>query len=77
MRKTIEIEQCDLCKKETETFRIAVPTYRTFDAEEGKIHYDKKKYYSEELDLCEECLKKVTVVHSIGVMCEEYVLEKV
>lgn len=23
-------------------------------------------------DLCEECLEKITVIHSVGVMCNEY-----
>lgn len=72
MRKIVEIEICDLCKKETTTYPIRVPTYRTFDANDGKTFYKKKQFGDEELDLCEECLEKVTVIHSVGVMCDEY-----
>lgn len=72
MKKTIEIEVCDLCGKEKETYNVETPTYRTFDADDGQMFYSKKHYYSEKLDLCEECLEKISVVHSIGVQCQKY-----
>lgn len=76
MKKTIEIETCDLCGKETDTERMKIPTYRTFDANDGRIFYDEKQFCNEELDLCNECLEKITKVHSIGVMCDEYEIER-
>lgn len=75
MKKSIEIEICDLCKKETKTVRMKIPTYRTFDSEEGNVFFCEKRFYNEELDLCEECLNKITRVHSIGVMCNKYEIE--
>ncbi len=72
MRKTVEIEICDLCKKETKTEKMKVPTFRTFDANDGKTFYKEKQFGNEPLDLCEECLEKITVIHSVGVMCNEY-----
>ncbi len=73
LKKTITVEICDLCGKETEIYeKISVPTYRTFDANDGQLHYSKKHFYSEQLDLCEKCLEKISVVHSIGVQCEKY-----
>lgn len=74
-KETIIIEKCDLCGKEVETYNVKVLTYRTFDSEEGMINYSKKHYENPELDLCEECLEKTAVIHSVGIMCEKYVLE--
>ncbi len=76
MKKTVEIEECDLCGKETKTYRMAIPTYRTFDAEEGKIYYSEKQFYQETLDLCKECLEKISVVHSIGIQCQKYEIDR-
>lgn len=76
MKKTIEIEICDLCRKETGTVKMKIPTYRTFDANDGRTFYNEKHFCNEELDLCNECLEKITKVHSTGVMCDEYEIEK-
>lgn len=75
MKKQIEIECCDLCGKEAKTVTMYVPTYRTFDSEEGRIAYSEKRFYNEKLDLCAKCMEKVAVVHSIGIQCEKYSLE--
>lgn len=72
MIKTIMKEICDLCGQEVPTRSFMIPTYRTFDSTEGKIMYSSKQFFNDKLDLCEECLKKITVVHSIGVQCEKY-----
>ncbi|MCI8621347.1 MAG: hypothetical protein HFJ50_06465 [Clostridia bacterium] len=76
MKKTVEIEICDICGKEAKTRRMIVPTYRTFDANDGRTFYSEKQFHNEELDFCKECLEKITKVHSIGVMCDEYEIEK-
>ncbi len=76
MKKTVEIEICDLCKKETNTTRMKIPTYRTFDSNDGRTFYSEKQFNNEELDLCRECLEKITKVHSIGIMSEEYEIER-
>lgn len=74
MIRTIEV--CDLCKKEVKTYKMNIPVFRTFDSEEGKINYNKKKFYQRELDLCEECLNKITKVQDVGIMCEDYVIKE-
>ena len=51
---------------------MSVPVYRTFDSNEGKIFYSEKRFEQAKLDLCKECLEKITKIHSIGVCCEEY-----
>lgn len=77
MIKTITKEICDLCKQEVPTQKHTIPVYRTFDSEEGKLYYSSKQFHDETLDLCEECLEKITLVHSIGVQCEIYEIEEV
>lgn len=72
MKKTITKEICDLCNKEVSTREFLVPTFRTFDSNDGRMIYSSKKYLNETLDLCDECLEKVTVIHSVGVQCHEY-----
>ncbi|MCI8273289.1 MAG: hypothetical protein HFJ55_04315 [Clostridia bacterium] len=76
MKKTIEIEICDLCGKETDTERMKIPTYRTFDSTDGMTNYSEKQFWNEELDLCNDCLEKITKVHSIGVQCHKYKIEE-
>lgn len=76
MIKTVKIEICDLCGKETDTERMKIPTYRTFDDIDGRTFYDEKQFCNEELDLCNECLKKITKVHSIGVQCQKYEIKE-
>lgn len=76
MKKTVEIEICDLCRKETSTVKMKIPTYRTFDDNDGRIFYDEKQFYNEELDLCNDCLEKITKVHSIGVQCHKYKIKE-
>ena len=34
------------------------------------------KLNKEWLDLCDSCLEKITLVHSVGVQCERYKLER-
>lgn len=72
MIKTIIQQVCDLCGEERPVKNFCIPTYRTFDSTEGKMMYSSKKYLNERLDLCDSCLEKITLVHSIGVQCEEY-----
>ena len=73
-KQVIEKFICDLCNKETDTFNVQIPVYRTFDSNDGRTFYSRKKFIQEELDLCNECLEKVTKIHSIGVQCEKYEL---
>ena len=47
-------------KQEKDTQKISVPVYRTFDSEEGKIFYSEKRFEQAKLDLCKECLEKIT-----------------
>lgn len=77
MIKTINISICDLCKKEKDTQKISVPVYRTFDSNDGKLFYSEKRFEQAKLDLCRDCLEKITKIHSIGVCCEEYIAEDV
>ena len=76
MIKNIKVEICDLCNEELPTRKITIPVYRTFDSTEGKILYSSKQYLNETLDLCDSCLEKITLVHSVGVQCERYKLER-
>ena len=48
--------------------------YRTFDSEEGKNFYNEKKFSQATLDLCNKCLNKISLIHSIGICCEQYKL---
>ena len=73
-KQIIEKYICDLCQKETEIFNVKTPVYRTFDSNDGRMFYSSKKFMQEELDLCYECLEKITKIHSIGVQCEKYEL---
>lgn len=76
MIKKIEIQICDLCKEEKEIQNIIVPVFRTFDANDGRTFYDRKIFSNEKLDLCNDCLEKITKVHSIGVCCDDYKVVK-
>lgn len=75
MIKTIKKEICDLCGEEVPTSEVIVPTFRTFDSTDGRMMYSSKKYLNEKIDLCDSCLEKITVIHSIGVQCNEYKLD--
>lgn len=75
MIKNIRVEVCDLCHKELPTKRLTIPVYRTFDSTEGKIFYSSKRFQNETLDLCDSCLNKITLVHSVGVQCQRYELK--
>ena len=77
MIKTISISICDLCKKEKDTQKMSVPVYRTFDSNDGKLFYSEKRFEQAKLDLCRDCLEKITKIHSIGVCCEEYITEEI
>ncbi len=76
MIKNIKVEICDLCDKELPTRKMKIPVYRTFDSTEGNKFYSSKRYLNETLDLCDSCLEKITLVHSVGVQCERYELER-
>ena len=76
MIKNIKVEICDLCDKELPTRKMKIPVYRTFDSTEGKIFYSSKRYLNETLDLCDSGLEKITLIHSVGVQCERYELER-
>ena len=76
MKQTREIYFCDLCKKETSIQRMKIPVYRTFDANDGRTFYKDKQFENVELDICRNCLEEITKVHSIGVCCEEYKIER-
>lgn len=75
MIKTITKEICDLCKEEVPTEKYTIPVYRTFDSTEGKLFYSSKHFSNATLDLCDSCIDKITMVHSVGVQCEEYELK--
>ena len=77
MEKIISIKICDLCKKEKDTQKMSVPVYRTFDSNDGKCFYSEKRFEQAKLDLCRDCLEKITKIHSIGVCCEEYIAEDI
>lgn len=63
-RKTIEICICDLCNKESEIKQFKLPVKWLTEQTEGR---NVKPYFLEEqLDLCEECLDKVTSLEAWG-----------
>ena len=74
MKEVITRCLCDICKKEgAKTYHVL--TYRTFDSTDGRSWYNPAKVCEEEMDLCDDCARKATNIHSIGVQCGEYKLE--
>lgn len=66
MKRTIEIITCDICKKNVDgkVQNLQIPVIFHTDQTEGRCC---KPYISvEKLDLCEECVMKITNVHGSG-----------
>jgi len=59
---------CDICGKETQTENLNLPVYRMFDANDGRTFYDEPHISFRHLDICPECLMKVTNIKDESVM---------
>lgn len=67
MKKTIV--QCDICGGVTSVISATFPMYRRFDATEGRAYRDYGiRIVFENIDICEECLKKCTNIFDQRVM---------
>ena len=66
MRKRIEIITCDVCGRtiETKAQRLSVPVI--FHTEQNEGRWSEPYISMEELDLCENCVMKVTNIHATG-----------
>lgn len=69
-RKQVVICTCDLCGKsvdnETQLKCLSIPVRFTTEQTEGRTV--EPYYVNEKMDLCESCLRKVTVVTASGAM---------
>ncbi len=75
MTTTITKCICDLCGKEgAKAYRVLA--YRTFDASDGRSFYDPPYVEETSVDMCQECARRSTNIHSVGVMGREFRLEK-
>ena len=70
------IKKCDICGKEGAT-SVKTLVYRTYDATDGLSRYKEPHIFEETIDLCKQCLAKATNIHSVGVMCKEYIIEPI
>ena len=71
MTETITRCFCDICHKEgAKTYHTL--TYRTFDSTDGRRCYNPPQLREERIDLCDDCARKATNIHSIGVQCEDF-----
>lgn len=64
MKKTIEKYYCDICKEEVEKqhliFNVRLPMVCSTEQEEGRSV--NTRIIFENIDICKNCLEKVTVV---------------
>lgn len=71
----VEKRVCDVCGADNAT-SYKMPAYRTFDSCDGRSIYKEPQLVTASVDLCNKCALKVTRLHSVGVMCEEYKIGK-
>lgn len=76
MIKTIYEYYCDLCGKkygEKDLQDIWIPTVSFHDHTDGRSYYKENelKYKNDKVQICRNCLKRVTVVHDDGVQCQD------
>ena len=63
-KKTVTIFTCDLCGKEIKTKEVTLPVRFTTEQTEGR---PTKPYITiDKMDLCDDCLSKVTVITAHG-----------
>lgn len=59
---------CDICGSEKEVVTLRLPVYRMFDGCDGLTHYKKPHVMLQDVDICNECLRKVTNIKDNSIM---------
>lgn len=74
MRKTIEETYCDICGKKRPVTEINYPVI--FHTEQTEGHIVESYVSQQKLEVCDECNKKILVLHGEGAMgCNKYNIE--
>jgi len=63
----IEVK-CDICGSTEKVERRKLPMYRMFDGNDGLTRFDHPHIKFQEIDICEECLRKATNIFDQKVM---------
>lgn len=63
-KRTVEVCTCDICKKETEVKTFTIPVRWLTEQNEGRSI--KPFITPETVDICIECLEKITKVNATG-----------
>ena len=64
----MKIIKCDICGSTEKVEHAIVPVYRMFDGCDGKTFYDKPVIDKAEIDICEDCQRKMTNIKDLRVM---------
>ena len=64
----MKVSVCDICGSPNNVEEYVLPVFRTHDSCDGKTFYPKPIITLQKMDICEECLEKVTMIVDDSVM---------